>query len=344
MVELKGPRIKSFLQRPGTDYCAVLVHGSDEGLVRERARAIVKAAAGSLDDPFSVTRLDDETLAADPGRLADEALAMSLMGSRRVVWVRGAGSGTSKALASFLPEARGDTLIVLEGGALKKTDKLRQLVEKAPHAAVIACYADTEADLRTMVETTLRQEDVSITPEALEVFISLLGSDRQLSRMEIEKLCLFARGRGEIGVDEIAQISGDASALAIDDLMDGVFGGDLAGVDQRLARLFEAGVQPAALVISAANHNALLRRLRAQMRSESQASAVVSSARPPIFFKRQAAISRQLTLWPLDALLSAGQAISECELRTRQMPSLDVELVSRLFLTLSRSAVSRRSL
>lgn len=341
MVELKGARIGAFTSKPSTTFAAVVVHGSDEGMVREQAQTMVKAVVGALDDPFSIARIDDEALGADPGRLADEALAISLMGTRRVVWIRNGGSATAKALESYLPDAKGDTLIVIEAGALKKTDKLRQLAEKADNAAAIACYSDGISDLRELVGRSLRAEGVGISNEALEHFVSLLGSDRALSRMEIEKLCLYGRGKSEITLEDIAAISGDASSLAIDALMDAVFGGDIAGADDILARLLEAGTSPAALIISAANHVGQLRRMRLQMRTSGDASSAVKAARPPVFFKRQASIARQLTLWPMTALLSAGAAIAECEGRTRLMSELDHEIAGRLFLTLARSAVSR---
>lgn len=341
MVELKGARIGAFIRKPSGDYVAVVIHGSDVGVMREYAQGLVKAIAGSLDDPFGVTRLDDDALAQDPARLADEALAISLMGTRRVVWVRDAGGATAKALEGYLPQAKGDTLIVIEGGNLKKTDKLRQLAEKSDVIAAIACYADNDADLRDIAMQSLRAEGIRISDEALEHLVSLLGSDRALSRMEIEKLCLYGRGRDELTIADVDAVCGDASTLAIDALMDATFSGDLREADDTLARLLEAGTAPAALVVSLVNHVNMLRRLRSAMRSPGDAANVVKAARPPIFFKRQAAIARQLTLWPMPALLDAGAAIAECERRTRVMSELDNEILGRLLLTLSRSARSR---
>ncbi|MGF7158581.1 DNA polymerase-3 subunit delta [Rhodoligotrophos appendicifer] len=343
MVELKDPRAQSFLRLPGVEIRAVLIHGSDEGLVRERAKTVVQAVAGSLDDPFTVARLDDDVLNSDPGQLADESQAISLGGGRRVVWIRDGGSGTAKALAAYLPHASGDTLTVIESGNLKKSDKLRQLAERADNVVSIACYADSQANLRDLVEQSLARENVRISPDALEHFVTLLGGDRSLSRMEIEKLCLYGRGRGEITVADIGLISGDASGLAVDDFMDCVFEGDMPGADLRLWRLLAGGTAPAMLVISAANHLALLRRLRSQMHSGSDASTVVNNARPPIFYQRKAGLARQLSLWDLASLLSAGASVAECELKTRQHARLAEDLVGRLFLTLSRAAASRKA-
>src|SRR5262245_42512192 len=68
---------------------AILVHGPDEGLVRERGEALARAVCPDLRDPFRVADLGAQTLADDPARLADEAAAIAMTGGRRVVRVRG---------------------------------------------------------------------------------------------------------------------------------------------------------------------------------------------------------------------------------------------------------------
>src|SRR4029079_18144475 len=98
MAVLKWTGIDGFLRRDVEKAIAVLIYGPDGGTVRERARQLVISAAGSIDDPFIVTRLDDAALAADPARLVDEAQTMSLMGGRRVIWVENAAAGFVKAM------------------------------------------------------------------------------------------------------------------------------------------------------------------------------------------------------------------------------------------------------
>ena len=61
-------------------YQAVLIYGPDEGLVRERATKIAKQVVEDLQDPFLVANLDPDTLKKEPGQLADEVAAISMMG------------------------------------------------------------------------------------------------------------------------------------------------------------------------------------------------------------------------------------------------------------------------
>ena len=67
-MKLPPARVAAFLRDPGS--CrVVLLYGDDAGMIRDRAETLVRAVAGSLDDPFLVTELARE----DIRRLPDEA-------------------------------------------------------------------------------------------------------------------------------------------------------------------------------------------------------------------------------------------------------------------------------
>src|SRR4051812_16618714 len=110
MAILKWTAVDNFLRRDAEKAAAVLIYGPDGGTVRERARQLVISVAGSIDDPFAVTRLDDATLLGDPARLADEAQALSFGGGRRVVWVENAANGFLKALPLLASAAPGNLI------------------------------------------------------------------------------------------------------------------------------------------------------------------------------------------------------------------------------------------
>ncbi len=65
-------------------------------MIRDRAAALVRAVAGSLDDPFLVAELARE----DIGRLADEAASLPLTGGRRVVRLREATDAAAEQVGA----------------------------------------------------------------------------------------------------------------------------------------------------------------------------------------------------------------------------------------------------
>src|SRR5690242_20289752 len=122
MAEKKAHEVDAWLARPDPNISIVLVYGPDHGLVAERGRVFAGKAGVPLDDPFSVVRLGGSEVERDPGRLADEAGAISMFSARRLVWVRDAGASKSlaeavKALAASPPT---DAIVLIEAGDLKK--------------------------------------------------------------------------------------------------------------------------------------------------------------------------------------------------------------------------------
>jgi len=77
-VKVAPRQIAGLLRAPDPGLRAVLLYGPDEGLVRERAAALVRSVAEDPDDPFRVAEIEPAVLRADPARLADEAAAFLL--------------------------------------------------------------------------------------------------------------------------------------------------------------------------------------------------------------------------------------------------------------------------
>jgi DNA polymerase-3 subunit delta len=144
---VKSSDADRYAAHPPKNLVAALVFGQDAGLVRERAETLMKTVVDDLNDAFRVADLDGDDLSSDPARLFDEAAAISMLGGRRVVRVRGAGNSLAKLFDSFLDEPKGDALVVVEGGDLAKGTGLRKVFEEADNAATIACYPDTARDL-----------------------------------------------------------------------------------------------------------------------------------------------------------------------------------------------------
>src|SRR5258708_15269005 len=118
MVALKTGEIESFVARPDSSRSVVLVFGPDAGLVSERVDAIVRASVDDTGDPFALVRLDGDTLASDPARLADEALTVPLFGGRRAIRVRVGSRNIVPAVEGLLGITLRHCRLVIHAGGL----------------------------------------------------------------------------------------------------------------------------------------------------------------------------------------------------------------------------------
>jgi len=317
MTEIKGASIDRTLSHPPKDMVAALIFGPDQGLVRERAETLIKTVVPDLKDPFLIADLDDGVLSSDPARLFDEAAAISMLGGRRVVRVRGAGNALAKLFERFLDEPAGDALIVVEGGDLARGTGLRKVFEGADNAAAIACYGDNARDLPDVIRDALRAEGLTIAPDALADAASRLGSDRGVTRRELEKLALYARGQTQVTLDDVRAVLGDEAEVRTEEALDAAGQGDLKKLDLALERLWVSGTSAVAIVRMALSHFQRLALVRSEIEKGDSTDNALRKLRPPLHFMRQASFKAQLNQWDGARLLEACDLLLETEALTK---------------------------
>jgi DNA polymerase-3 subunit delta len=330
-MKLDARRVPAFLRDPGPTRI-VLLHGEDEGLIRQRADALTQAVAGARDDPFRVAWLSRE----DHGRLAEEASAIAMLGGRRVVRVRDTADGLAGALEQ-VASAPGDSLVVLEAsGALPARSKLRALVEGMPAGAAIACYPEEGKALQDRVRGGLGGAGISLEPDALAYVLERLGGDSAATDGEIEKLILYAGEQRRLGLEDVRACIGDGAAVAFDDAVFAATAGDAAGADRALDLALAEGIAPVAVTRGVLQHLAKLHLARGHMAAGASAEEAVRMLRPPIFFKRSAEFTRALLHWDAARLAQAMAEARRVELACKQTGAPDALLVRRLVLALAR--------
>ncbi len=162
MTAIKAADVDGFITRPDPARPVVLVFGPDAGLVSERVNALVKASVDDPNDPFSLVRLEGEELAANPGRLVEEAQTIPLFGGRRAVWVKVGSRNIAPAVEALLALPGSECRVVIEAGDLRRSAPLRTLCERAKNAAALPCYADSERDLARLIDTEMRAAGLTL--------------------------------------------------------------------------------------------------------------------------------------------------------------------------------------
>ncbi len=306
-----------FAARPPQAIVAALFYGPDEGLVRERAATMAKTIVPDLADPFRVAEISEESLSSDPARLFDEAAAISMLGGRRVIRVRGAGNNQAALFERLLEERLGDTLVVVEAGELAKSGSLRKVFEEAENGAAIACYADNERDRAGVVRAALKERGLDITADALAQVVDRLGADRGITRQELEKLALYAQGAQTVTAAHVAETIGDESELKMDQACDSAGEGDYASLDSALGRLWAAGVSPVAVLRLGLGHFQKLALVRAEMDDGGNLRSAMMKLRPPLHFSRTTSFEKQVSRFSQNQLQEALARLYEGEVLTK---------------------------
>lgn len=337
-MKIAPPQIAGFLRDPGA--CRiVLLYGEDTGMIRERAEALVRAVAGSLDDPFLVAELAREDMVSLP----DEAASLPLTGGRRVVRVREATDAALAPVQSVL-KSKASALVVLEGPGMAARSRLRAALEDAPDGAAIGCYPEEGRALETTVKATLQSAGVAIDPDALSWLTAQLGADRASTRAELEKLALYVGPGGRVDLDAAMSCVGDLAGLSLDDALFAATVGDVATTDRALELAMAEGAAPVQVLRTGLGHLQRLHRARLAMDQTGQSAAdATRSVRPPVFYRRVGAFTRALGIWSSAGLQAAIGGLSEAERGCKRTGWPDEVLCRNAILVLARrSAVFAR--
>jgi DNA polymerase III subunit delta len=327
-MRVSASRVAGFLQRPDREIRAVLLYGPDAGLIRERANSLTRSVCPDVKDPFRVADLSGATLVADPARLADEAAQMSMVGGRRVVRVRDASDRLAGLFGSFLDTAPGDGFIVVEAGDLPGSSSLRRAFDTSPRAAAIGCYPDTADDRAAVIRDTLREHRITASRDAIQYLVEHLGSDRMLTRAELEKLVLYTGEAADLDLDDVRLSIGDSAALALDDAIMAATEGDTSRVDRVLDRIFQEGDSPVSVVRAMLRHLQRLHAFAVRLAKGTTLAEVLRTARPPIFYRQQDNLKRQLAAWNEARLRVQLDRIAQAELRMK-LTGLPAETICR---------------
>jgi DNA polymerase-3 subunit delta len=350
-VKVTGARQTRFLNQPPHDLIGALLFGPDRGLVKDRAAALIKTLAPDVDPAFGVTILTADDLAADPARLMDELSAMSLLGGTRLVRLRLDHERSGAAIAKILKTVDTDpskveSKLVIEAGDLTPRSAVRKASEAAKHIAAIGCYPAGLRDRRRMVEETLKDLGIGVSPDALDLWVPLLEGDHALARGEVEKMALY-KGYGrepgaQVTLDDVRALAAGAQGASIEPIIQDAMSGRMDSLDARFRRAVESKISPVAIHFSLQRHVLRLCEAAAKMESGESALSATRSLRPPVFRMAEDSFVATLNRWTPRALRSA---LSQCQTVERQLKSTGAPaeaLTEQLLFGLAKFAQRRR--
>jgi DNA polymerase-3 subunit delta len=336
MVAVKSYQADAFLKAVERVPQAVLFYGTDAGLVGERAAILAKRLAEAHQG--EVLRMGDADLDEDPDRIAVELLTPPMFGGRKIVRATTGRRVTAAALKPIMEVGKLEGFLIVEAGSLRKGDALLDLFERAAGAAAVACYPDETRDLESVVGEVLGAARMQIAPEARKLLVARLGADRALSRAEVEKLVLYARGKARIEEADVEAAVGDAAETALDRVVMAAASAHPAEAVRECERCVTGGESAQGVILALQRHFLRLHRLRSGSDAGRSMEDLMRALKPPPNFKQKAAIEQQARAWSPASLNAALSRIADAAKAARLSSALEDTLAESLLLDLGALA------
>lgn len=340
-MKLAFKEIEPFVKSPNKLARVILIYGPDSGLARERGNIIGKTIVSDLSDPFNVCVLKAEQLIDDPGRLADEANAISMMGGDRLIRIEDGADKLTTLIKSYLENPSPSALVVIQAGELGTKSTLRALCEKAKNAAALPCYIEDERGLSFVIQNIIQEAGKRIDRDAQAWLAANTSGDRAKVRSEIEKLLTYKGSeQSPISLADVQAACGVAGAQNFDDLAYGVAGRNPEKALRAYHVLLAEGEAFISILRVLQNHFRRLHITQAYIQKGDSIDIAMGRLKPEIFFKFKDSFQSQLRSWSLLALEQVLQRLSELEAQCKTTGAPVETLCAQAILAISKSKPS----
>ena len=233
-----------------------------------------------------------------------------------------------KDIAEKYPE---NTYIVLLSNILEKKSKLRNFFEKNKKTICIPCYLDSEKDLYNIAIAELKKNNIILSRESLNLLIYKSNNDRSNLRNEMEKVIAYAFEKKNITIEEVKSIINFTGDYKSDELVNECLCGNITQYKKILSELYKNTINQILLLRILGIKIQRLLEMKKKQKSFNNLDSLISSSKPPIFWKEKPMVIKQLNIWKLNELKNLINEINDTEILCKKNPQISNSIFFNFF-------------
>ncbi len=208
--------------------------------------------------------------------------------------------GTDKLINIFdniLEKELSDTKIVIKSSVLEKKSKLRILFEKEKKTICTPVYSDDSRALISIVYNFTRVSNLKLSQEIVNILVERSKGDRIFLRNELEKLKNLSLTKKKFSTSDIIKLSNLAENFTAFELSDNYLAKNSKRVSNILNENNYSSDDCILIIRTLLNKAKRLLKIRTEIDNHKNIDEVISSFKPPIFWKEKDIVKKQAQSW-----------------------------------------------
>ncbi len=297
-----------------------LFYGENEGLKKEFKEKIKKSS-----QELKILRLHQEEIIKNENVLTNEILNKSLFEEKKIIFIEQANDKLLNIIEQIIDKIENEKVFIFSN-ILDKKSKMRSYFEKSNNVGISACYSDNEISIRKIIETKLKGYQ-GLTPQIINLILQNTNLDRNKVNNEIEKIQSCFKNK-KIDPDKIDSILNISENEDFNKLRDEALNGNKSGINKLLAdTIIEKDNNVYYLNIINQRINKLYEIENRKTGSVSNPELIISSLKPPVFWKDKPVLTQQSRKWNKIKLKKALSKTYEVEISIKSKASIRKDLL-----------------
>ena len=304
-----------------------LLYGQNSGLVEEVIDKDLKPIFSK-----NIFKYDESEILSDISAFKEGLFNKSFFENDKLIIINRVSDKILDIIKEIYDKEDENLKVILKSGNLEKKSKLRNFFEKSKNLIIVPFYEDTHQSLLFMAQNFFKENKIKISTQNINYIIENSKGNRINLKNELEKIKNFSQKKLTIELNEIIKLTNLAENYNISEL-----------TDQCLARnkkktlniLNENNPSPEDNILILKNFLYKLKRLKKlklELENKKNTDVVISSYKPPIFWKDKDIIKQQLKIWSLPQLKSLINKTNDVELLIKKNSQASNQIVNNFII------------
>ena len=331
-MKIKEYLIDNYLLNPEDKINLFFFIGPDSGLTDQRVKTLCKTLRIDNNNPFNVSRIDQNELEKNPTKLLDESLTYSLDTEKRFVFLKiySENIPTSvvksiKDLISHFPLK--DTKVIISARNLSLTLPIVKHINENVFCNTVVSYQKNAKNLQAEIIYVFSQEGIKITDDALKLLESNLGDNQLNTKKALDNIISFVYPRKTIDYEDIIKIIPNSKLIELDETFFSVFTGNLVETTNSIELLNSSGVSTLEIIRVFLKWSITLKVACDIYKKTKSIDIAIKESTPYVFWKVRPKFEESIRKCVNLNLSSIIDRLLILEKKVKSLPSLDIYLL-----------------
>jgi len=308
-----------------------LFYGENEGFKNETIQTYFEKKY--LDKTY---RYDEKEILDNKENFFNSILTKSFFDNEKLIIISRASDKIKIIIEEILNKNLEDIKFVISAGILEKKSKLRTLFEKNNKTICIPFYADNHQTLGIITNNFFKKKNIPISQQSINILVERARGDRQNLNNELNKIENFTINKKKIDIEQILKITNLSENYNVSELIDSC----LIKNSKKTANILNQNnfsIEDGILIVRTflAKAKRLL-KLQVKINEKNNIDQVISTFKPPIFWKDKDTVKQQIKLWPSKNINNLIYKISETEILIKKNSSSSINILYDFIITQSK--------
>ena len=258
----------------------------------------------------------------------NELISKSFFEKEKLIIVNRATDKIKNIIEEIIEKDISDLVLVLNSNTLIKKSKLRNLFEKNKHTICVPFYEDNNQTLSAIASLFFREKKISISKQTINLITERSRGDRQNLNNELKKIESFLIDKKKINLEDVIKLTNLAENYNVSELIDSC----LSKNKKKTIHILNENnysLEDCILIIrSMLMKSKRLITLCKKATLTKDIETVLSSCKPPIFWKDKEIVRQQVSSWSCKNAEKLTYEINEIELLIKKHSNSSVNILS----------------